>query len=206
MNIPYGTPLYRLREPYEMIVKMLPAGKGLGESNFTVSKIIPHPYYPIHGQFVPGMYDIALLQLSEEILCGISYPVPICLHRPGMQDALGKIFIAGFGRQNETQIEVPTLREGALIRSFDKERCKMMDFTMTMCLLESNQTVCHGDSGSSAFQKFGHFWYSVGVSSGRRGVRCDPLEPSYFTRTAMHFRWIQEHVKNLPMPHNNRFN
>ncbi|GBN44766.1 hypothetical protein AVEN_91038-1 [Araneus ventricosus] len=195
--------LYRLREPSEIIVKLVPETQGVIEENHTVSKVIPHPKYPRNSSFVAGMYDIALLQLEKKLTCGPLYPVPICVHHPDMEEANGTIFIAGFGRQNESQIEKPTLREGAVTATSDKGRCGIKDLTFTMCVLglESNQTVCTGDSGSSAFKKFGNSWYSVGVSSGRRSKLCSPLEPSYFTRTAAHFKWIQEHVKNLPLPH-----
>ncbi|GBO02413.1 hypothetical protein AVEN_144130-1 [Araneus ventricosus] len=115
-------PLYRLREPSEIIVKLVPETQGVIEENHTVSKVIPHPKYPRNSSFVAGMYDIALLQLEKKLTCGPVYPVPICVHHP----------------------EKPTLREGVVTAISDKGKCGITDLTFTMCVLglESSQTVC----------------------------------------------------------------
>ncbi|GFQ99704.1 tryptase beta-2 [Trichonephila clavata] len=68
------------------------------------------------------------------------------------------------------------------------------------CAVGTNQSSCHGDSGSTNFIKNKGKFYALGITSHGTLDTCNPTWPITFAKVIYFKKWIQKHVKDLPKP------
>jgi len=172
-----------------------------GEKQYGLANIYSHKDFkfvdPVHH------YDIALLQLKQDVAFNSTHVRPICLPKTfGISYAGLDATVTGWGRNwtnyKETQWTYPDKLRKLTGKVMTNKECLLQDDTDidNICVRFAHGKTCAGDSGGPLITKRGQNFELIGVNSFTPDTRCDHANFAPFAKVTRKkiFQWIQNKI------------
>ncbi|XP_068744887.1 chymotrypsin-like protease CTRL-1 [Montipora capricornis] len=166
------------------------------EQDFTVSKIIMHPFY---HKPISMSHDIALLKLDRPATL-TKFVNLVCLPESIPPPTEGKkCWITGWGRSHSIGGSSPNILQQASVPIVGRNRCewsylgRIHDSMICAGLDRGGIDSCQGDSGGPMVCETGAIYYLQGVTSWGQGC-ARPNKYGVYARVKYVLKWLNEEM------------